>query len=206
MGNRLWVFSDSFAPCSGLPAPPEHAEGAQPRLTLIRDKGLSVLECCCPVSPCEAESRGSDWLPVTSHSWHPFSPDTRFTLVPHFTAATRHNRKQMSRAVPSTPISGFFTASLWQKSVSTSVPWASRGIFPTRVIAVGGADFVFYLICCLYGTAIGMTNSHNIAMLGSNYLKTNSFPESSSLFSLHPSLSLFLKKKLSQQERNTNFL
>lgn len=54
---------------------------------------------------------------------------------------------------------------------------------------MGGVDFVFYLICCLHGTAIEMTNSHIIAALGSNYLKTNSFPESSSLFSLHSSLS-----------------
>lgn len=61
--------------------------------------------------------------------------------------------------------------------------------FPTRVITAGGVDFVFYLICCLHGTAIEMTNRHIIAALGSNYLKTNSFPESSSLFSLHSSLS-----------------
>lgn len=66
---------------------------------------------------------------------------------------------------------------------------------------MGGADFVFYLICFLYGTAIGMTNSHIIATLGSNYLKTNSFPESSSLFSMHPSLSLFFKKIISAGEK-----
>ena len=149
------------------------------------DKGLVGHETCCPASLCEAESRASDWLPVTSHSWLPFSPDEHLLyLSSPFTIATRHNRKKTSGAVPSTPGSGFLTAP------STKRPLHVYSVgFPTRVIALGGADFVFCFICCLHGAAIEVTNSHIIAALGSNYLKTNSFPESSSLFSLHSALS-----------------
>ena len=123
--SRLGVLSDSVPPCSGLPAPPEHPEEAQGRPTLTRDKGLAGLETCCPASPCEADSRASDWLPVTSHSWHAFSPDIHLLyLSAPFTIATRHNRKQTSRAGPSAPGSAFLTASLWQKGRFTSVLWA----------------------------------------------------------------------------------
>ena len=80
--SRLGVLSDSVPPCSGLPAPPEHPEEAQGRPTLTRDKGLAGLETCCPASPCEADSRASDWLPVTSHSWHAFSPDVQTSAAP----------------------------------------------------------------------------------------------------------------------------
>lgn len=183
--SRLGVLSDSVPPAVVCQHHLSTLEAAQGRPTLTGDKGLAGPETCCPASPCEAESRASDWLPVTSHSWLPFSPDEHLLYVSSpFTIATRHNRKKTSGAVPSAPGSGFLTAP------STKRPLHVYSVgFPTRVIAVGGADFVFCFICCLHGAAIEVTNSHIIAALGSNYLKTNSFPESSSLFSLHSALS-----------------
>lgn len=89
--------------------------------------------------------------------------------------------------------------SLRLKSSSKSMMWASLGTFSHRVLW-WVEHFVFWLIRSLHG-AMGMTKSHIIATLGSNYLKTDLFPESSSLFRWRPSLSPFKNHPSSQESR-----
>lgn len=82
---------------------------------------------------------------------------------------------------------------------SKSMTWASLGTFSHRVLW-WVEHFVFWLIRSLHG-AVGMTKTHIIATLGSNYLKTDLFPESSSLFRWRPPLSPFKNHPSSQESR-----
>lgn len=163
-------------------------------LTLIRDKGLEVLELW-PCKTLQAGSRGSDWLLVTSRFWQPFYPEVGLLCLSSCPISQQHQDTTGSKCLErshSHPLQGF------SFSDTKAAPRQCCGLhgerFPTRVISVGGADFLSQLICSLYGIAIGMTNGRIMATLGSNYLRTNSFLESSSLFVLliFPTLSLSL--------------
>lgn len=157
IASRVWVLP-SFLPFRGLPAhSTDLPAGFRP--------WLKAMQCSWPIAsriqscelyhgPCKAESRGSGCRPATSRFWQSSYPDVcLFISVPHFTTATRCSRKQLSRAVPSTPVSELLIASPFDMR-------ASLGTFPP--VSVGGAAFVLQFTCSPHGIAMGMTKTHII--------------------------------------------